>query len=734
MGGTGVEPLTPPVLCYLVLNSGWTKYLHNLVAVLLALSLGTAWADGFAVRVEAPYPETIPATKLEFLLNSDPEASLLSLERGEWLSNLPSAQSLVEGYWVRFRVNNALKTRYLGLAFNYNREKALYVVASDYKKKFSYWRQGVDPWIDSDRILSDHRLTIQPGQTAVVYAFFRQRPFDRYMGVSSGLDRMSIGAWEVIQPLTFGALGFTLIFAATALAFGLYYFLVWVVSRGAYLWLGLSLLWLSIIATAHGRLAAVFDFSPWVMYSELSLVNLSLLCIFLLLFFSSSLQLQTYNKKAAALFKFGIGYYFVVALANSFSSFFWPDPSHFDLITYPPDQRGPGLIKAMYVFPPILIYMLSAAYVAVKQWREGSRFAQYLALSFALPLLGFPIAVLMYLTLGFSTVMWAGVSGAVGILILAMFITFGFAVAQQMEDIKAVAMEYQIRLTRAYQRFVPPQLLANLGKESILNVGLGDQIEAEMSILFADIRSFTSISERLSPTENFRFVNDFLQEIGPSIRQHGGYIDKFLGDGVMALFVKSPADAINAAIDMQQRILNFNERQVASGGFPITIGIGINTGRMMLGTLGEADRMEGSVISDSVNLASRLESLTKVYGSRVLVSDETASRAKNHGLNFRFVDRVIVKGKSDPVSIFEVLNADDQQAHKQKIESLERYEHALTLYRKKEFTAALSEFKVLRSLFPDDAVFKTYAQRCEVLLRDGWSSEDWDGVMRMQDK
>jgi class 3 adenylate cyclase len=255
-----------------------------------------------------------------------------------------------------------------------------------------------------------------------------------------------------------------------------------------------------------------------------------------------------------------------------------------------------------------------------------------------------------------------------------------------------------------------------------------------MSILFADIRSFTAISERLSPSENFRFVNDFLQEIGPCIRQRGGYIDKFLGDGVMALFDKSASDAIHAAIDIQKKIRNFNERQVASGGIPITIGIGINTGRMMLGTLGEADRMEGSVISDSVNLASRLESLTKVYGSRVLVSEETMARANDHDLNFRFVDRVIVKGKSDPVSVFEVLNADDDAAQQKKMELLDRYERALEIYRKKEFTAASSAFEALHSVAPDDMVIATYARRCERFLRDGFSDGEWDGVMRLQEK
>ena len=108
-----------------------------------------------------------------------------------------------------------------------------------------------------------------------------------------------------------------------------------------------------------------------------------------------------------------------------------------------------------------------------------------------------------------------------------MFITFGFAVAQQFNDMKNLALTQQISLTKAYQRFVPPQLLQNLGRTSILDVKLGDQVDVEMSILFSDIRSFTALSEAMSPSENFAFVNAYLSRMGPIIRSRNGYIDKF---------------------------------------------------------------------------------------------------------------------------------------------------------------------------------------------------------------
>ena len=124
----------------------------------------------------------------------------------------------------------------------------------------------------------------------------------------------------------------------------------------------------------------------------------------------------------------------------------------------------------------------------------------------------------------------------------------------------------------------------------------------------------------MTPDENFSFVNGYLKRMGPIVRAHDGYIDKFLGDGIMALFNRSADDAISAAVKMQQDLLVYNNEAESKGAQTINIGIGVNTGTMMFGTLGEADRMEGSVISDAVNLAARLEMLTKLYQAKVLVS------------------------------------------------------------------------------------------------------------------
>lgn len=196
-----------------------------------------------------------------------------------------------------------------------------------------------------------------------------------------------------------------------------------------------------------------------------------------------------------------------------------------------------------------------------------------------------------------------------------------------------------------------------MGKENVIDVKLGDQIQKEMSILFSDIRSFTELSEKMSPEENFNFLNSYLKTMTPCVLNQNGFIDKYIGDAIMALFPLSANDALKAAIEMQKQIRLFNNKRLKKNLDPISIGIGIHTGNLMLGTIGSDDRMEGTVISDAVNLASRIEGLTKQYGASILISQDTVFKIPDlDEYNFRILDRVRVKGKKDTVSVIEVID------------------------------------------------------------------------------
>ena len=172
-------------------------------------------------------------------------------------------------------------------------------------------------------------------------------------------------------------------------------------------------------------------------------------------------------------------------------------------------------------------------------------------------------------------------------------------------------------------------LFRSLGHESITGVRLGDQIQTTMTVLFSDIRDFTTISERLGPEGTMKLLNEYLSRMGPVIRKHGGFIDKYIGDAIMALFPRSPDDAASAILDMMSTMDDFNRDLTGEGRAPLHAGCAIHTGTLMLGIIGEAERYEGTAIADTVNLASRLESLTKYYGVHALVSGATAKHLKD---------------------------------------------------------------------------------------------------------
>ena len=204
------------------------------------------------------------------------------------------------------------------------------------------------------------------------------------------------------------------------------------------------------------------------------------------------------------------------------------------------------------------------------------------------------------------------------------------------------------------ERFVPRAFLAKIGRPNIRSVALGDNKRQDMTILFADIRNFTALSERMSPDENFAFINAYLAEMGPVIARHGGFIDKYIGDGIMALFEKAD-DGVRAGLAMLETLERFNAARRAAGAEPVAVGIGLNSGSLMMGTIGEQHRMDGTVISDAVNLAARLESLTKDYRVPLLVSQFTVDRLDDpRAYALRPVDTVVVRGRTQPVAIFEV--------------------------------------------------------------------------------
>ncbi|MFP5269091.1 PAS domain S-box protein [Coleofasciculus sp.] len=268
------------------------------------------------------------------------------------------------------------------------------------------------------------------------------------------------------------------------------------------------------------------------------------------------------------------------------------------------------------------------------------------------------------------------------------------------------------QLNQSFSRFVPSQFLQILNKQSVVDVQLGDQVQQEMSVLFSDIRDFTTLSERMNPQENFKFINAFLKRMEPAIIEHHGFIDKYMGDAIMALFSGIADDAVQAGISMVQRLYEYNLRRLQSGYTPIKIGIGINTGSLMLGTVGGKHRIDSTVISDDVNLAARLEGLTKQYKVSLLISGQTLTRLHNPTeYSLRFVEQVKVKGKSKAVAVFEVFDGDSLKIKEGKLATISIFEEGLFLYAKQVFGKAKQRFEEVLRINPQDTIAQIYLNR-----------------------
>ena len=291
------------------------------------------------------------------------------------------------------------------------------------------------------------------------------------------------------------------------------------------------------------------------------------------------------------------------------------------------------------------------------------------------------------------------------------------------------------RIHTATGRFVPTEFLHSLGRESIIDVQLGDQTEKEVTVLFSDIRDFTGLSEKMTPEENFRFVNAFHGRLGPIVQSNHGFINQYLGDGIMAIFTQKPEDALKACILMQKNIRAYNLTRLTKGRSLIRTGMGMHTGHLIMGIIGDDKRMDAATISDTVNTASRIESLTKFYGANILVSEDSLLGIEDKTpFNLRFLGKVLVKGKQHELGIYECIDGDEPEMLWYKQSTLEDFSKGVSLYFEREFVAAAEVFKdkVLRRN-PRDTAAKILLAKAQHLAETG-VPDDWTGVEKMESK
>ena len=297
-----------------------------------------------------------------------------------------------------------------------------------------------------------------------------------------------------------------------------------------------------------------------------------------------------------------------------------------------------------------------------------------------------------------------------------------------------IERDQKLQISKTFGQYIPAELVEEMNRTGE-KVQVGGE-SREMTVLFSDVRGFTTISEGLSPNDLTRLMNAFLSPMTKVIQQHRGTIDKYMGDAIMAFWGAPLVDAdharhgVEAALRMVTTMNDLSGEFVAKGWKPLKMGIGLNTGVMNVGNMGSDFRLAYTVLGDAVNLGSRIESLTKQYGVDVMVSQFT--RAAVPDLVTREIDLVRVKGKDEPVGLFEPIGFDGE-VDAQVLERLDRHGKALNLYRHQDWNGAEAILKALSEEEPNRLIYRTYLERI-VTFREHPPGDQWDGVYTHKEK
>ena len=291
------------------------------------------------------------------------------------------------------------------------------------------------------------------------------------------------------------------------------------------------------------------------------------------------------------------------------------------------------------------------------------------------------------------------------------------------------------KIRKTFGQYLSPGVIALIEKDPQKYIRPGGEVK-DLTVMFSDIRDFTTLSEGLTPNELVLLLNEYLGAMTDILFQNLGTLDKYIGDAIMA-FWGSPYPqqdhayrACLCALQMVDRLDALNRNWTAQGGRPIAIGVGLNTGPVNVGNMGSAKRLAWTVMGDNVNLASRLEGLTKQYRARVIIGEGTYAQV-SHQFVAREVDKIRVKGKQKPVTIYELLAPASEQSVYAPL--LERYNTALAAYRNQHWDEACGKFGDLLALYPEDGPSQVLLQRC-VEFREEAPHEAWDGVHVMKSK
>jgi len=292
---------------------------------------------------------------------------------------------------------------------------------------------------------------------------------------------------------------------------------------------------------------------------------------------------------------------------------------------------------------------------------------------------------------------------------------------------------------RAFKKYVPADLVRLLIVEGKGEKGaeIGGK-ERDITIMFTDIQNFTQITEEIQPEELMTHLCDYFDELTNIIKSHNGTIDKYIGDAIMAFWNAPIADemhslnACQAAIDIQARLELLNAEWKKQGKPQFITRIGIATGKALVGNIGSYNRLNYTVLGDTVNEASRLEVLNKVYGTGIIISEKLKNNIASDFF-LRKLDCVVVKGKSHSSFIYEIIAHTDKEREDKIFWLNQQFEIGFSAYKNKEWQKAIEAFQSIKDKYPEDTLSDLFMTRCKDLNTHG-APDDWDGIWHYQTK
>ncbi len=375
-------------------------------------------------------------------------------------------------------------------------------------------------------------------------------------------------------------------------------------------------------------------------------------------------------------------------------------------------------VKSIYVILFIFLICLVVSFIVMRShsmYINSSLFIVLLAATVLLP------------ALLFKKTYYMDVTPPVISLVVSFVITATYSYATEGKRRREVK--------NAFQHYVAPAVVDNILKE-VEKLKLGGEKKV-LTALFSDIRGFTSISESLDPEELVNFLNEYFSVMTRIIMNYRGTLDKFIGDAIMAFYgapLEQPDHALRAcktAIDMIKSLKTLQSEWRERNLPHIDIGIGLNSGEMTVGNMGSDERFDYTIMGDNVNLASRLEGINKQYGTNIVISQYTHALIKSNNLYVRELDSVRVKGKREPVTIYELIDYEKPKAQIQ--EAVKKFENGLVAYKQKQWKEAIILFQETLRVKTDDKPAELYIERCEKYAQTP-PPEDWDGVFVMKTK